>query len=84
MRDDGLNIGTFVKKQNLQRQLSDAINDYNEEMYREKSKNRRKKYENERDEFYGPKHPMKTKYRELNHEATKLFFKSREENLFYN
>ena len=43
----------------------------------------RQPYWNEQDEFFGPKHPLKAKYRELNTEATKLFIKQREDTLFF-
>ena len=38
---------------------------------------------NERDEFYGPNHPLKTKYREMNSDATKLFLKMRTDAHFF-
>ena len=71
----------------LQRRMSDAIHEY---MQMQDQQNRRhlrngskQIYWNERDEFFGPKHPLKVKYRDLNSEATRLFLKQRNEDIFY-
>jgi len=56
----------------MQRKLSDAIHKYNEESRLESLK-QQKRYWSDKDEYFGPKHPLKTKYRNLNSQAIKLF-----------
>jgi len=70
LRQEGQNVDNLARKLDLQRQISDALHDHEdlEELQRRKREQRR--YWNETDDFFGPKHPLKKKYRLLNSQAT--------------
>ena len=69
--------------------MSDALHDHADQEFLRNRRNKRrttreqKREPNERDKFYGPDHPIKVKYRDMNCEATKLFIKSRKDAYFF-
>ena len=59
------------------------MSDFRELEGKRESRQLQRRSWNDRDEFYGPKHPLKAKYRGLNSEATKLFLKNRYDYSFF-
>ena len=82
LREEGNNVDAIAKNLTLQRQISDALHEYQDEVETHNRK-RKNRYWSERDEHFGPGHPLKAKYRKLNSQATRLFIKSRMDNLFF-
>lgn len=84
MIGEGLDVDGIAHKFRLERLLDDAIFDFNEESYKKAKKSQGKRYWNEMDEFFEPQHPLKSKYRHLNNQATHLLIQQQQENSFYN
>lgn len=83
MIEEGLDVDGIAHKIRLERQLSDTLFDFNEVSFK-KAKTQSKRYWNEVDEYFGPTHPLKSKYRDLNSQATQLIIQQQQENSFYN
>ena len=83
MIEQGFDVDNLARRVTLQRQMSDALHDFAELESLRRLKQTQVRSWNERDEFYGPNHPLKTKYREMNSDATKLFLKMRQDSHFF-